>query len=317
MDPVRKFFSFPCFLFFLFYAHCQFPVRKSPSPPWPKVKALRAHSFRIYLDPEIKRDWLKIIEAKALLRDKMIKLYFPYLKKEEGLINLVLYKKEKLYSKYAFFRKHPHVRSYFIPSAYSIHIPLQAEHKLWVHEFSHALLEKARPGSPRWLHEGLAGFLSQRKVLVLAKCQASIEQQDWRQGKPQENLQKNLRENSQGGPQKGSLKSDAFKQGSSKIKIPKHIGQRAPTHSFWELQKLFKKKKGWGSFRYHESSALLFYYLWSRKKMRSYILEYQKGTKAGKELLLESLKEKSTYSLLKNFYLWLRHPKLKEELAGC
>ena len=244
--------------------------------PWPKAKAILRHSFHIYVDPAIKRDWSKTIESKALLRDQIAKLYFPYFRKKERPINLILYKKEKLYSRYAFFRSHPHVRSYFRSSTYSIHIPLQAKRKLWVHEFSHALLENTRSQSPRWLHEGLAGFLDQAKELPISNCQQAL-----------------------------------------KIKVPVHMQQKAHKYPFLEVQRLFQKTKAWNNSHYRKLSVLFFYYLWSRKKMKFYMIEYQREKKAAQKLLLQTLGEQSRYGILKKFHIWLKRAKLKEGVAGC
>ena len=218
------------------------------------------------------------MQVKALLWEEVIEGYFPHFKKQASPLNLVLYEKEDLYSKYEFFRRHPHVRSYFVRSAYSIHIALEAGEKVWLHEFSHALLEKSRPQSPYWFHEGLAKFIEQQ----------------------------------------GLLRQKRYKAQALKIKVPAHIKRRASKYRFTEFQNLFQKEGGREikSFRYSDISTLLFYYLWSKGKMISYLLAYQSGEEKAEALLLKHLKEKDISHLLKNFHAWTQELSLKEGITG-
>ncbi len=150
---------------------CLLSCQSSHRPPWAARPASLLYGFYVYADPAIKEDWKLEVASKALLRERLIELYFPAY--QAGPLHIILYQKGSLYKHSAYVRKHPQVRAYFVRSSRSIHMPMYSSNRLWVHELSHALLHSVRNDAPDWLHEGLAEFLAERSHFYTMDCAQS------------------------------------------------------------------------------------------------------------------------------------------------
>jgi len=121
--------------------------------PWESGPPVETRFFLLHADPQISaEEYAAPIENAQRIVTELRKNFFPEPMKKK--ISLILYKNQFSYSRH---------RRVLIDSVADferrrkrINISIDAPESVWKHELSHALLELARPGTPFWLHEGLA-----------------------------------------------------------------------------------------------------------------------------------------------------------------
>jgi hypothetical protein len=127
-----------------------------PGVPWENALKIKKNNFIIYAEPGIKESEINLAHTKLAEQQKdLSQAFFTGWSQKE--IRVVLYRDIVSYSK---FKPTPlNSGAHYISSTRTMHIPVSSPTYIWRHELMHALLEIMRPGTPYWLHEGLAYFI--------------------------------------------------------------------------------------------------------------------------------------------------------------
>ncbi|MDH5656722.1 MAG: hypothetical protein OEZ34_12490, partial [Spirochaetia bacterium] len=154
--------------FFLFLISCR--TKTIQRVPWEDkpVPDLITEHFEVYSEPSLKlEDYREQIMDAERIWKSFQKDFFPGAGNQKK-IRLIIYGNQKSYSRY---RRVPiDSLADFERREKRINISVDAPVTVWKHELSHAMLETARPGSPFWLHEGLALFLQAQHFQYPVSC---------------------------------------------------------------------------------------------------------------------------------------------------
>ncbi len=143
----------------------------SPRIPWEQYKKHKTGNLVIYADPGIPESALLRSARQALDHQETLrKTFFKSWNQKE--IRLVVYRDYKSYAKH---KPTPFdTGAHYEGLSRTVYIPISSPPAIWRHELMHAVLETTRPGSPYWLHEGLAYFLQMQPFPEPVTCEAGF-----------------------------------------------------------------------------------------------------------------------------------------------
>lgn len=256
----------------LFFNSC---VSISSSIPW-DVKPIRSSGFYIYPEPGMPLSTIKRAAEKAeKIRDELVHAFFPDIEPFE--IGLILYNDSNSYDNR--FKDEIESLANYRRGENVIHIPVNADTYVWRHELSHAIMENAKPGSPYWLHEGLAYFVFENYFPERVSCNGHVRA-------------------------KISPVFQSFLPDIRKIDPPV-IRDRFNSSN--------AEKAGMES----AISAYFVVYLWQKELLSDLIKKYLNADRAGPMFILSNGNPRKKDSLMEEFKKWLKTDLPDQTMPGC
>lgn len=140
------------FVFALFSLFC---ASRSLNPEWATTSEVY-YGIAVYAEPGLKRS--TVIEAAQMAKRIEKHIQSKLFRETDSFeYELVLYKNQDTYR--ATFEDGLPSLARFHSREKQLHISADIPEHFWRHELTHALLESVAPGSPYWMHEGLADLM--------------------------------------------------------------------------------------------------------------------------------------------------------------
>ena len=136
---------------------------------WENRLCLSTRDADFFAEPGIElRDCRKVHAKFRGIVLRLIGQFFPAYDPEKRRLSVVLYRDHASYNRH---RVVP-IKSLadYNRLSHTIHIAIDAPAFVWRHEITHALLEALRPGTPYWLHEGLALLVQNQNLPRVIRC---------------------------------------------------------------------------------------------------------------------------------------------------